>query len=381
MKTIWRFSAPGRTEIGGNHTDHQRGCVLAAAVNLETTADVVLNGTNSICIMSRGYATVEIDINDLASREEEKNTTAALVRGVMAEFSKRGCRIKGFDAKVESTVLAGSGLSSSAAFEVLIGTILNTLFFDSKLTPVEIAQIGQYAENVYFGKPCGLMDQTASAVGGMVFIDFENPKSPIVKSIDFDFAHCGYTLCIIDSGADHTNLTDEYTAITQELRKVCAVFDKEVLREVDEADFYAHIKEVRTAAGDRAVLRAIHVFEENKRVQMQVRALESSNFSAFLNYAAESGRSSWQYLQNVVAEGRTAHQEMAFALALCDMLLNGCGAYRVHGGGFAGTVQAFVPNEMLEDFKNCIEAVLGKDSCHVLSIRQDGGMCTYRITD
>lgn len=369
MEKHYIFSAPGRTEISGNHTDHQGGRVLAAAVNLETTADVVLNGTNFIRIQSQGYAEVTIDINDLSIHAEEKNTTAALVRGVMAAFSKRGCKIMGFDAKVESTVFPGSGLSSSAAFEVLIGTIFNTLFFDSKLTPMEIAQIGQYSENVYFGKPCGLMDQMASAVGGMVYIDFENPERPIVKSIDFDFSHCGYTLCIINSGADHADLTDEYTAITQELKAVCSFFDKEVLREVHEADFYTNINAVRTIAGDRAVLRAIHVFEENKRVKMQVEALESGDFGTFLNCIGESGRSSWQYLQNVIPSGRKSHQEIAFALALCSKLLNGCGAYRVHGGGFAGTVQAFVPDEMLETFKKGIEAVLGDDSCHVLSIR------------
>ena len=373
MEKHYIFSAPGRTEIGGNHTDHQRGCVLAAAVNLEITADVVLNGTNLIRIHSQGYESLEIDIDDAAIREEEKNTTAALVRGVMAAFSERGCRMKGFDAKIESTVLPGSGLSSSAAFEVLIGTIINTLFFDSKLHPIEIAQIGQYAENVFFGKPSGLMDQMASAVGGMVFIDFKNLKQPMVKTIHFDFAHCGHTLCILDSGADHASLTDDYSAITQELKQVCAVFGKDVLRDVDEADFYEHIKEVRSAAGDRAVLRAIHVFEENKRVRIQAQALENGDFTAFLKYVAESGRSSWEYLQNVVPEGRKAHQELAFALALCDRFLSGCGAYRVHGGGFAGTVQAFVPNEMIKDFKSRIEAILGTDSCCVLSINQNGG--------
>ena len=368
MENHYIFTAPGRVEIGGNHTDHQNGCVLAATVNLETTADVLPNGTNSICIMSKGYGVVEIDIDDLAIREEEKNTTDALVRGIATAFKERGCRIMGFDAKVKSSVLPGSGLSSSAAFEVLISRIINVLSFDGKLSPLEIAQIGQFAENVYFGKPSGLMDQLTSAIGGIVFIDFENPKMPLIERIDFDFARCDHTLCIIDSGADHASLTGEYAAITQELRKVCAMFGKEVLREVDETDFYRNIKEVRIAAGDRAVLRAIHVFQENKRVQMQVRALETEDFATFLKCVAESGCSSWQYLQNVVPLGGKLHQEIAFALALCDRYLGGRGAYRVHGGGFAGTVQAFVPNEMLKDFKNNIEAVLGKDSCRALLI-------------
>ena len=265
MDKVYHFSAPGRTEIGGNHTDHQHGCVIAAAVDMTTTAEVRLNGTNIIRIDSEGYKPVEIDLGDLTIKEAEKNTTAALIRGVAAAFAQRGYKLAGFDAKVKSTVLPGSGLSSSAAFEVLIGRILNGLFADNAVSAIEIAQIGQYAENVYYGKPSGLMDQMASSVGGLVFIDFHDPKTPIVEKVDYDFAHSGYTLCTIDSGADHADLTDEYAAMPIEMKKVAAFFGKEVLREVDEQEFYAKIAEIRKETGDRAALRAMHFFDENRR--------------------------------------------------------------------------------------------------------------------
>ena len=374
MINHYTFSAPGRTEIIGNHTDHQHGCVLAAAVNLETVADVEFSGGNRIRVQSEGYPLVEIDLNDLDIHDDEKNSTAALIRGVAAAFSKRGAKLQGFDAKVRSTVLPGSGLSSSAAFEVLMGTIFNELFYDGKLTAVEIAQIGQYVENVYFGKPCGLMDQTASSVGGMVFIDFENPKAPVVERIDFDFEAAGHALCIIDSGADHADLTDEYAAIPGELRAVCACFGKDVLRDIPESVFLAALPKLRHRVPDRALMRAIHVYQENKRVLHLADALRRNDFEAFLSIVAASGRSSWMYLQNINPAGAWEHQDVAFTLALCDTLLNGRGAYRVHGGGFAGTVQAFVPLDMLDDFKAGIEAVLGDGSCHVLRIRPDGGI-------
>lgn len=373
MQTSYRFSAPGRTEISGNHTDHQHGCVLAAAVNMQTTAEVTLRDDDCIRVASEGYAPVEIRLDDLSIHEDEKNTTAAIVRGVAAAFQQRGCELRGFDASVRSTVLPGSGLSSSAAFEVLIGTILNELFFDRKLTAVEIAQIGQYAENVYFGKPSGLMDQTASSVGGLVFIDFADPQTPLVERVEFDFAHCGYTPCILDSGADHADLTDEYAAIPQEMRSVARCFGKEVLREVNEAEFYAQLKQVRAQTGDRAVLRAMHFFDENRRVLEQVQALKNGDFEGFLAGVRDSGRSSWMLLQNIIPLGSTAHQQMALAQALCEKLLDGRGACRVHGGGFAGTILAFVPDEMLGQFRSGAEAVLGAGSCHVLSIRQTGG--------
>ena len=366
------FSAPGRTELGGNHTDHQHGLVLAAAVTLDTKAAAAENNDGCIRVMSEGYAPVTVRLDELEMQPEERNTTAALVRGVAAGFVRRGYGVRGFDAYVVSDVLPGSGLSSSAAFEVLIGTVINALS-GGALSSAEIARIGQYAENEYFGKPSGLMDQTASAVGGIVAIDFADPGAPVITPVEFDFAECGYALCIIDSGADHAELTEEYAAITNELKAVCRVFGKEHLREVDEHEFYARIAEVRRAAGDRAALRAAHVFNENKRCAVETAALGNGAFERFLQLVSESGRSSWMYLQNVIPMGSTARQELAFALLLCERLLGGRGAFRVHGGGFAGTVQAFVPVDMLENFRAGIDAVLGAGSCHVLSIRREGG--------
>ena len=368
------FSAPGRTEIGGNHTDHQRGRVLAAAVNLDTVAAVRINGTDLIRIQSAGYPMCTINVTDLAVKPEEVNSTPALVRGIAARFVQLGCQIGGFDAYVESTVLPGSGLSSSAAYEVLIGTILNHLFFGGKATQPEVAMIGQWAENVYFGKPCGLMDEMASAVGSMVTIDFLDKDNPVIEPIDFDFAACGHALCIIDSRASHADLTDEYAAITQELKAVCAQFGKEVLTQIDEAEFMAAIPQLRRSCGDRAVLRALHFYKENARVPKQVQALKNGDFDTFLNLVKESGRSSWMYLQNVIPAGYKEKQDVAIALNLCEYYLNGRGAYRVHGGGFAGTVQAFVPLDILEQFRAGLDAVLGEGACHVLSIRPQGGV-------
>ena len=368
------FSAPGRTEIGGNHTDHQRGRVLAAAVNLDTVAAVRENGTDTIRILSKGYPRCEVSLRELTPKEEEINSTPALIRGVAARFAQLGCQVKGFDAYCESTVLPGSGLSSSAAYEVLIGTIINCLFFDRKVTQAEVAQIGQYAENVFFGKPCGLMDQTASAVGNLVTIDFLDKENPIIKPVAFDFSSCGHALCIIDSGADHADLTDEYAAITQELKAVCAHFGKDVLTQIAEKDFYAAIPALRKECGDRAVLRAVHFYRENARVPQQVAALEAGDFDAFLKLIKESGYSSYMYLQNVIPAGYEQHQDVALALAMCEQFLHGKGAYRVHGGGFAGTVQACVPFEILESFRAGMDGILGEGACHVLSIRPQGGV-------
>jgi len=373
-REISLFSAPGRTEIGGNHTDHQRGRVLAASVNLDTVAAVSLNGENVIRVQSEGYRMCTVELSDLRVREKEKNTTMALIRGVAAAFADMGCPLQGFDAYIISNVLRGSGLSSSAAFEVLMGVILNGLFFEGKADPIKIAQIGQWAENVYFGKPCGLMDQMASSVGNLVAIDFADPASPVVERVEFDFSAAGHSLCIIDSGADHADLTDEYAAIPGELKTICGYFGKSVLREIPREDFYAAIPRLRKLAGDRAVLRAIHFYDDNERVPRQVEALKTGDFDAFLTMMKDSGRSSWMYLQNVIPAGYKKHQEVALALALCDKLLEGRGAYRVHGGGFAGTIQAFVPNDLLDSFKEKMEAVLGEGSCHVLSIRPVGGM-------
>lgn len=372
-QTISLFSAPGRTEIGGNHTDHQHGRVLAASVDMDMIAAVSPIEEHEIRVQSEGYPMCRISLDDLAVKEEEKNSTNALIRGVAAAFAERGCQVGGFQAVVKSSVLPGSGISSSAAFEVLIGNIINSLFFGGKVSPVEIAQIGQYAENVYFGKPSGLMDQTASSVGNMLTIDFEDTKNPVVKKLDVDFEKTGLALCIIDSGADHADLTDEYAAIPLELKKVCAMFGKEVLRQIPQEEFMAAVPKIRKEAGDRALLRGIHFYGDNDRVPHQAEALEAGDIDTFLNLVKESGRSSWMYLQNIVPCGSKEHQEMAVALALCECMLKGRGAYRVHGGGFAGTVQAFVPQDMLEEFKNNMEAALGEGSCHVLSIRPVGG--------
>ena len=368
------FSAPGRTEIGGNHTDHQRGRVLAAAVNLDTRAAVRVNGTDTIRILSKGYPMSQVELSCLTPVESEINSTPALIRGVAARFAQMGCHVRGFDAYCESTVLPGSGLSSSAAYEVLIGTIINGLFFDGTVSQPEIAQIGQYAENVFFGKPCGLMDQMASAVGNLVTIDFLDKDHPVIEPVDFDFASCGHALCIIDSQASHADLTDEYAAIPGELKAVCAHFGKDVLSQIPEADFYAQIPALRKECGDRAVLRAIHFYQENARVPKQVAALKAGDFDAFLALVKQSGYSSYMYLQNVIPAGYKAHQDVAVSLALCEHYLNGRGAYRVHGGGFAGTVQAFVPFDLLDIFKTGIDAVLGDGACHVLSIRPQGGV-------
>ena len=368
------FSAPGRTEIGGNHTDHQRGRVLAGAVNLDTVAAVRLNGTKTIRIQSKGYPMSVVDLENLTPVEAEINSTPALIRGVAARFTQLGCQVEGFDAYCESTVLPGSGLSSSAAYEVLIGTIVNGLFFDGKVSQPEIAMIGQYAENVFFGKPCGLMDQTASAVGNLVTIDFFDKEHPVIEPVDFDFASCGHALCIIDSGADHADLTDEYAAIPGEIKAVAAFFGKEVLTQIDEAEFFANIPALRKACGDRAVMRCIHFYQENARVPQQVAALKEGNFEKFLQLVKQSGYSSWMYLQNVIPAGYKAHQDVAMALGLAEHYLAGRGAYRVHGGGFAGTIQAFVPVDMLDAFVAGMDAALGEGACHVLSIRPQGGV-------
>ena len=368
------FSAPGRTEIGGNHTDHQRGRVLAAAVNLDTVAAVRCNGTDTIRIQSQGYPMCRVKLSELEPVAGEINSTPALIRGVAARFAQLGCQVGGFDAYCSSTVLPGSGLSSSAAYEVLIGTIINHLFFNARVSQAEVAQIGQYAENVFFGKPCGLMDQTASAVGNLVTIDFFHKEAPQIRPVAFDFSACGHALCIIDSGADHADLTDEYAAVPGEIKAVAAWFGKEVLTQIPEADFYAAIPQLRGSCGDRAVMRCIHFYQENARVPQQVAALERGDFDAFLALVKQSGYSSYMYLQNVIPAGYRQHQDVAVALALCEHYLEGRGAYRVHGGGFAGTVQAFVPFDMLAQFVAGVDGALGQGACHVLSIRPQGGV-------
>lgn len=368
------FSAPGRTELGGNHTDHQHGRVLAAAVDLDILAAAAVNDTRLIRVQSEGYPLIEVSLDRLEPVPGEENTTAALIRGVAARMSELGCPVGGVEAYMVSDVPGGSGLSSSAAFEVLMGTMLSGLFWGGRASAVEIAQIGQYAENVFFGKPCGLMDQTASAVGGVVAIDFADPAAPVVEQITLDLTANGYALCIIDSGADHADLTDEYAAVTRELKAVCRCFGKEVLREVPEEDFLTSLPQVRHAAGDRGALRAFHIYAENRRAAEEARTLREGDFEGFLRLVRQSGRSSAMYLQNIVPTGAAEHQEMMVTLALAERLLEGRGAVRVHGGGFAGTAQAFVPLEILEKFKAGIESALGPGSCHVVTVRPVGGV-------
>ena len=367
------FSGPGRTEIGGNHTDHQHGHVLCGSVDLDMLACAAPNRLNVIRILSEGYPALEVGLDELLPHVEERNTSAALVRGVAAKIQEQGYSPAGFDAYIASNVLSGSGLSSSAAYEVLIGNILNRFCCGGALSPVDIAKIGQYAENVYFGKPCGLMDQMASSVGNIITIDFADPAKPIVEPVPVDFSQAGLALCILDSGADHADLTDEYAAIPNECRAVAAVCGGEVLRNVPFETFIAKLPECRKQCGDRAVLRAFHIYADNDRVAKQVAALREGDFTTFLNLVGESGQSSWEYLQNVIPAGYKEHQEVAVTIAAAKHFLGGKGAVRVHGGGFAGTVQAFVPVELLAGFKANMEAILGEGRCHVLSIRPEGG--------
>ena len=367
------YSAPGRTEIGGNHTDHQHGRVLAGSVNIDMIAAAAPNDKNQLRVQSEGYDLCVIDLNDLEVRKEEENTTAALLRGECAAFTQRGAKLAGLDVYISSNVPKGSGVSSSAAFEVLNGVILNDCLMTEKVSPIAIAQIGQWAENVYFGKPCGLMDQMASSVGNIITIDFASPAKPVVEPVAVDFSKAGLALCILDSGADHADLTDEYAAIPAECRAVAAVCGGEVLRDVPFETFLAKLPECRRQCGDRAVLRAFHVYADNDRVAKQVAALHDGDFDTFLSLVNESGRSSWEYLQNVIPAGYKEHQEVGVTIAAAKHLLGDKGAVRVHGGGFAGTVQAFVPVEMLDEFKAGMEAILGEGRCHVLSIRPEGG--------
>ena len=367
------YSAPGRAELGGNHTDHQHGRVLAGSVNIDMIAAAAPNRLNQLRVQSEGYDLCVIDLADLTARKEEENTSAAILRGECKAFQERGASLSGLDVYISSNVPKGSGVSSSAAFEVLIGVILNDCFMTEKVSPIAIAQIGQWAENVYFGKPCGLMDQMASSVGNIITIDFADPAHPVVEPVQVDFSKAGLALCILDSGADHADLTDEYAAIPADCRAVAAVCGGEVLRDVPFETFLANLPECRRQCGDRAVLRAFHVYADNDRVAKQVDALRADDFETFLALVTESGLSSWEYLQNVIPAGYKEHQEVAVTIAAAKHFLHGEGAVRVHGGGFAGTVQAFVPLTRLDSFKAEMEAILGKGRCHILSIRPEGG--------
>lgn len=367
------FSAPGRTEVGGNHTDHNNGRVLAAAVNLDVIAAVRKTDDGKISLKSVGYPMDVVDTSDLEVKENEKEKSASLIRGVCARLKELGYEVGGFEAVTTSRVLKGSGLSSSAAFEILVVTILSHLYNNDSVTPVDAAKISKFAENVYFGKPSGLLDQMAASVGGFTTIDFADPEVPQIEKIDFDLNSYGYALCVVDTGGNHADLTGEYAAVPQEMKSVAAEFGKSVLREVDEAEFMKKIPQLREKVGDRAVLRAIHFFDDNRGVEKEVAALKSRDFDTFKELVIASGRSSATHLQNVFAIVNPNEQGVSLALALAEKLLAGKGAYRVHGGGFAGTIQAYVPFDMLEQFRTEMEAVFGEGACYVLSIRSVGG--------
>lgn len=370
------FSSPGRTEIGGNHTDHNYGRVLAGAVNLDNIAVAAPNGTNVVRIQSVGYPEFQVDLNDLAINEKEFYTSTSLVKGISARFKELGYQIGGFDACIEGRVPKGSGLSSSASFEVLIGAIINQLFNNGKMSAVENAIVGQWAENNYFGKPCGLMDQTACSVGGLITIDFEDPSKPIVKEVDFDFVSTGYALVITDVGGGHDDPAsqEEYASLPTEMKAVAAQLGAKVLRQVTMEQIVEKIPEIRKVTGDRAILRAYHFQGDNQRVVEQVAALENNDFQAFLKMVVESGYSSYMYNQNIFDVVHKDEQVVSLALALSEMILKGKGAWRVHGGGFGGTIQAFVPQDLVDVYTKTLEHVYGKGSCHKLFIRSEGAI-------
>ncbi len=371
-KDVDFFTSPGRTEIGGNHTDHNYGRVLAGAVNLDNVCIAGRNGTNVIRIISEGYPQFDVDISELKPIQSEKYSSAALVRGICARFKELGHEIGGFDACIDGGVPKGSGLSSSASFEVLIGAILSELFNNGNIDPIENAIIGQYSENNYFGKPCGLMDQTACAMGGLITIDFRDPSKPVVKRVNFDFVATGYSLVITDTGGSHADLNDEYASLPTDMKAVAAELGAKVLRQVTLDQVIDIIPKIREKVGDRAILRAIHFQGDNQRVVDQVAALERNDFDAFLRMVVESGYSSYMYNQNIYPVTNAREQNISLALALSDLVLKDQGAWRVHGGGFAGTIQAFVPAALLDKYIATLEHVYGKGSCHTLFIRPQG---------
>lgn len=368
------FSSPGRTEIGGNHTDHNYGRVLAGAVNLDNAAVAAKNNSNIVRIESVGYPKFEVDLSNLKSDKSGFFTSGSLVRGISARLKELGYTIGGFDACIDGGVPKGSGLSSSASFEVLIGTIISHLFNEGKLDPVQNAIIGQYAENNYFGKPCGLMDQTACAMGGLITIDFENPSKPIVKKVNFDFVATGFSLVITDTGGNHADLNDEYASLPADMKAVAAELGAKVLRQVTLEKVVEIAPKIREKVGDRALLRAYHFLGDNQRVVDQVAALEKNDFESFLSMIIESGYSSYMYNQNIFPVNNVREQGVSLALALSEMVLKGNGAWRVHGGGFAGTIQAFVPQDLLDKYVTTLEHVYGKSTCHNLFIRQRGSI-------
>ncbi len=368
------FSAPGRSEVCGNHTDHQHGKVLAASVNLDSIAVAAYNDDNVVRLVSEGYHMITVNLDDLSVNKGEEGTSLSLVKGVIDGLLKRGYKAGGFNAYTTSNVIVGAGLSSSASFEVIIGTIISGMYNDMKIDSVEIAQVSQYAENVYFNKPCGLMDQMACAVGGMINIDFHNPENPVVKKVAVDFEKNNFSLCIVDTKGSHADLTDDYAMIPIEMKKVANFFGKEYLRDVEVKDFYSNIAKIRETSGDRAVLRAIHFFEEEVNVDNAVDALETENFRKFLDIIEKSGNSSYKYLQNVYTSKNVQEQNLSIALSVSDVVMGDNGVCRVHGGGFAGTIQAFVKNDFVTEYKKAIENIFGENSCYVLKVRKYGGI-------
>ena len=371
------FSAPGRTEIGGNHTDHNHGLVLAGGISLDAIAVAAKNDEGIIRIKSAGYPMDTVSCSELDVKENETGRSQSIIRGIVARFKALGYNVGGFDATTASQVLSGSGLSSSAAFEVLVCTMLNYLYNDGKVDPVEIAKISQYSENAYFGKPCGLLDQMACSVGGFVKIDFADTSKPVIEKIDFDFGKSGYSLCIVDTKGSHSDLTDEYAAVRSEMEAVASFFGKDVLREVEKKDVLANAGALAEKFGERAVLRALHFYGENEKVLLQADALSKGDFKAFMELIIASGRSSYMYNQNVYTCKAPKNQPLSLALAVSEQILSGKGAWRVHGGGFAGTIQAFVPNDMIEEYTGAMKKIFGDDACYVLAIRPFGGVEIY----
>lgn len=367
------YSAPGRTEIGGNHTDHQRGIVLAGAVNLDVIAIVSFHNEGVIRVKSEGYVLAEIQLSDLNPNEKDDGTMS-LVKGVVTKFKEKNVTVDGFDMYTTSDVICGGGISSSAAFEILVGTVIDLKYNEGKSTPFEIAQYGWFAENVFFGKKCGLLDQTVSSYGGLVSIDFKDDSSPVIEKIDFDFEKYGYTLCITDTKSSHENLTDDYVAIREEMKQVAKYFDCEVLSEVDEKEFLSFIPNIRSFSSDRAIMRAMHFFAETKRAHEEAVALKNKDIDLFLKLVNESGVSSGNLLQNLFSNNTPTEQAIPLAIAMSKSILGNKGAVRVHGGGFAGTIQAFVPTAMVKEYKDSIERIFGDGSCHQMKIRPVGGI-------
>lgn len=368
------YSAPGRSEVGGNHTDHQHGQVLAAGINLDAIAIAAKTEDGQIKIVSDSFHIEPIALDDLGKKEKEAGTSEALVRGVACRLREEGYQLGGFCAYMTSDVLMGAGLSSSAAFEVAVGTVISGLYNHMEISPILIAQVSQFAENVYFEKPCGLMDQMASSVGSLVNIDFADTKNPVVKKVDVDFDKFGHSLCIVDTKGNHADLTEEYALVPLEMKKVAKYFGCQYLREVDEEQFYRELPKIREKTGDRGVLRAIHFFGDHKRAGDEVAALQNGDFEEFKRLITESGDSSYKYLQDVFANCDVQNQSVSLGLALSERILGKKGACRVHGGGFAGTIQAFVPNDMVAEYREKIEHFFGEGSCHVLKVRKYGGM-------